>query len=358
MRFNKTHSIILSLIWILITLTVLGCKNSPSQGEERGPQWVIYNRANTNNALLSNNINWITIDGSNKKWFATHEGASTFSSSGWSSVTTNLEYNIYSSSGTTISREVLTSYAAGGNTIWFGLNGGGIKRFSPSGSPQWIQYISPDLSTDFVFGISADNQSNLWIATSYGVTRYKPSTLDPNIGSFNVFHPLYNGSSDDFMRSVQANTSTNEVWFGSDDGILFYFDFNGQKGAYTVPPPANGSRIYCLALDISNNVWGGTDDGLFKFSRSSGWEIFIDSSTVGGLPSNHINAITIDINGNKWIGTDKGLAKMKNDVWTKFNTKNSPLPSNNVRCLAIDIKGNLWIGTDNGIAEYNPEGTL
>jgi ligand-binding sensor domain-containing protein len=341
-------SVFLSMVALLLW-TMNGCKDNPSANDNPGPQWKVYTKSNTNGGLIDNHISWIT-DGGNKIWFATNKGASFLTSSGWGVMTKGLEYYTYSQGGgIDTSRAINVILAARDGSTWFGLAGGGLRRYAISGS-EWTNYSEDNgLSGNLVVGLSQDIEANIFCATSNGVTRYVPNHDDPTKGQLINYFSNNSGLPTDYIQSVQANLKTNEIWFGSQYGDLIRFDGNNQWKSYP-PPTAGRLRINALALEGSSFVLLATANGVFRLSLVQGeWNQYLSSTLV--------NAVTIDASGTKWFGTEKGLERLKNDVWSHFDHSNCPLPSDFVSALAIDIKGNLWIGTDNGVAEFNEEGT-
>lgn len=62
------------------------------------------------------------------------------------------------------------------------------------------------------------------------------------------------------------------------------------------------------------------------------------------LPDNTIRAIEQDKLGNIWIGTDNGLAKFDGNNWTLIDSSNSGLAENQIRSIAFDSANYLWVG--------------
>jgi Predicted periplasmic ligand-binding sensor domain len=64
--------------------------------------------------------------------------------------------------------------------------------------------------------------------------------------------------------------------------------------------------------------------------------------------------IIIDRANSKWMATDQGLARFKNNVWTVWDTTNSPLTDNDLQSIVKDKENNLWIATRNkGIFKFD-----
>lgn len=102
-------------------------------------------------------------------------------------------------------------------------------------------------------------------------------------------------------------------------------------------------RIMGLLLFICN--------GPFLFSQN----IFtIYNSSNSPLPDNNVQSLAVDRFGKKWVGTDLGLAVYDNTNWTIYTASNSGLPNNSVRAIAFDDSDNAWIGTYfGGLAKFD-----
>ena len=55
-----------------------------------------------------------------------------------------------------------------------------------------------------------------------------------------------------------------------------------------------------------------------------------------GIPGWNAIEIIIDSSNAKWILTDNGLARFKNNIWTVWDTTNSPLTDNSITSIAKD----------------------
>ena len=91
----------------------------------------------------------------------------------------------------------------------------------------------------------------------------------------------------------------------------------------------------CFAQDAARNVGRQT------------WD------TESGLPQNTVQAILQTHDGYLWFATEGGLARFNSELFTVFNTRNTPtLRSNDVRALFEDSSGTLWAGTADGITSF------
>lgn len=73
-----------------------------------------------------------------------------------------------------------------------------------------------------------------------------------------------------------------------------------------------------------------------------------------GIPGWTAREIIIDSSNAKWIATDNGLARFKNNIWTVWDTTNSPLTINSIFSIVKDKTNNIWISTrNNGIFKFD-----
>jgi ligand-binding sensor domain-containing protein len=338
-----------------------GCKKNTSNPPARGPVWLVFTKS-THTDIVDDNIHTIFAS-SDKVWFGTDSGALSYGSGVWSTIRDSLSYFTYGVGGT-VKKQTVVAIAEGRNSsIWFGLDGGGLRRFNRY-NPQraWQRYSSNEtdpinrIPSDFVTGVVADKFRNgdVWVTTLAGVAHYVPSSSIDGI-----WYP-YSDYSEHFtsslVRSVILNPSNGWIFFGTHDGMPYVYDDNGLRwGKYNLPE----SPIHSIAVDYSNTVWMGKTFGVTRWSPASTQSINYDASNTNNkLPNQKINAIAVDFfQPIRWFGTDYGLTHLRDTTWTFFDQTTTPeLPSNQIQALAYDTKGNLWIGTNRGIVAYNPEG--
>ena len=357
------HIIKTRLYLTVITFLVfyLGCNKDLGTEPPQGPKWRVYTKASTGGGLLDNSINALSVDDDNRIWMGTDEGASVLRGSIWSTYTTQLVYQEYLNGGGQITRHKVSAIAHGiDGSTWFGLSGGGVRRYNPNSSTQqWTNYVSSSpssISGDNIRQIAADQfgasgSSNIWVVPDLsGIDRFKPRPTDVANGDWEIY-TTSNGLPANRVYSVQVNFVRRIVWFGTAYGELVKFDgsswnFEGVSNYQSI--------VKTIAIEGSDIVWVGTDNGAFR--RSISWTQFTKDTTGNSLPSNKVNAIVVEASGIKWFGTDEGLARFDNFNWQVFNTSNSPLPSNSINVLTIDIDGRIWIGTPNGAVVYDPKG--
>ena len=66
-----------------------------------------------------------------------------------------------------------------------------------------------------------------------------------------------------------------------------------------------------------------------------------------GIPLAAVREIVIDSTNAKWFATDNGLMRLKNNVWTVWDTTNSPLIDQYIISITKDKTNNIWVSTRN-----------
>ncbi len=343
--------------FLLFTLMLVlpGCKKTAEIViPPPGPPWVTFTSPSTSQ-LLANEINSLHADQSGRVWIATDSGANYFHRGSWGRIRDSIRFG---NSGSY--RYAVNTISSGKfSTIWFGLDGGGVRRYREGASRAvWTTYDYPDLTYPVVQSISADVVVNgdVWFATTNGVSRFLPSSADPEFGTWQTFLMPYIPSNQVYASAINFNDNT--AWFGTQNGFALYNDMLGDWTRFDLPPAFN-YRINSMAFDKAGTVWLAKLEGVTRFNKESGeWTHYTNANTGGRLPAGEVHAVTTDLVSTRWFGTDQGLVRLRDTTWTTFTTANTPeLPGNVITALTYDKLGNLWIGTKNGIAVFNEGGT-
>ena len=251
----------------------------------------------------------------------------------------------------------------------------------------------PSLNT-----VLEDHESNIWVATTYGLNK-----LDRRTGTFEKILPFpekgRKSKGSNYINSIFQD-SRQKLWVVSRRQLLTYDISNGRfttirrKGE-----PQTSHAVRSFFEEPGGNVWAGADWGLLKIppNDSTFQLLFPDPdsnslfnrevegvfqnkkdtfwlATQGGLanwnpqtrdigsgfyPANlndiPINALLPDKDGNLWLSFDKnglGVFNPVNQHFLHFNyqpNQSNSLSNNSVTCLMEDQFQNIWIGTINGI---------
>jgi ligand-binding sensor domain-containing protein len=185
--------------------------------------------------------------------------------------------------------------------------------------------------------------NNLWVGSQAGVLK---------IDLFNGTQTKYTcaeGLIQNWITSISKNPIDGSIWFG---GMWGYglSSFNGTNWN-KIPISQNiilfgdhdKYNVTELKFDQLGKLWIATEDAFVKYENNS-WQQLIEN----------IYATCINIDNNiVWIGTmSNGLIKYDGTA-TYYDTNNSGILSDNVTDLAVDDQNNLWISTTGGINVFD-----
>lgn len=193
------------------------------------------------------------------------------------------------------SMQVQTLFEDSQHNIWVGTTGG-LNRMSADGKWQRLQFTSPTLASNRIWGFSQTQDGTLWIGTSAGLHAWREDT-----GLSEVLLPFPQGK-------------------GRDNEIRALF--------------SNGHQL-----------WVGTRQGLFVLDQQQ--RTFMPTEFFSGRTVPIINAINVDKSGMLLVGTYNGLFRVHPQLqqFVKFREQHSLLPTVNVRSLFLDRTGVLWLGS-------------
>ena len=249
------------------------------------------------------------------------------------------------------------------------------------------------ISSNWIYSIVEDENSNLWIATKKGVSKFDRKTEqfskilfseNENLIAYGLFvsksnNILINASPSLFIHNPQTNQTkqfTNTfakdpsikdyhipviedsqglIWLASTNN-LSYFNPKTEKFTYfyaniTNTDSISNSNILSIFEDSNKNIWIGTENGLNKYSKENRkFTKYFNQTDKNSLSNNSIYSIIEDKIGNIWLGTQNGLNKMnfsKNDnvFFSNYTTENSEINHDIVYATCLDKSDNLWIGT-------------
>ena len=174
-----------------------------------------------------------------------------------------------------------------------------------------------NLKGEKIYSITQDDNENIWISTSYGLTKMSKN-----------FEIIKN-----FNNKEQLNINT--------PICKIYYDKKGY-------------------------IWGGTvGSGLFKLdTKNNNVKNFTkNNNDKNVLQSNCIKNILKDKNGYIWLCTDEGIARYdeRNDNFKTYKNKiydNYSLLNDNTLSILEDNSGRIWIGTYSGISVFNYDNNI
>ena len=209
------------------------------------------------------------------------------------------------------------------------------------------------LASNSISSITQDEKGFIWIASAGGLFRYDGYEIIPfkNDRSTTIDH------SKDRLNVIEKN-SENEIWVGSQSGLLF---FDTSTGANRKIELGGDRNIRCLLKQGDSVIWAGSNDGLFKINISDDSYVFYNREN-SNISSDIIRSLYLTASNELWVGTFDGLNKLfPKGEFEFYNFKGDYKPEldNN---LILDIqpysKDNdslLWVGTETGLVLFNTE---
>ena len=233
-----------------------------------------------------------------------------------------------------------------------------------------------------------DSNSNIWIATTNGLSKYGKvifqiynkgfinddiaiqSIAQYNdklyIGTYSGLNVLYNDRITrqyDHQAGLPANPdvfsilpeNSNKVWLGTYSGLSFMENNTISFIPYLKIYRTEEDEWTTDLVKVDESIYCATDQGLFKYENNK----YYHYTTDDGLSDNGIWSIASDTAHNIWCATWNGLSIFDGKSFHNYGIKDG-LPYNYCNDIAFDQNGMAWVATDKGISriELNPDWTI
>lgn len=223
-------------------------------------------------------------------------------------------------------------------------------------------------------GLDIDENGNLWVCTPSGLLK-KYNSTNETFSTFDLFH--HSKKVKDRLTSLIKCIGNGKILIGTDHSGLKIFDIksNSYKDIVLGCQKLNDLFFRCFLEVSKNELWIGTETGIIKYNYQNGKssKIVKNISDEYSISDNVIYSLVKDSEGGIWAGTYFGGINYYPKQYTHFekfyqNSANKPLGGNIVREITEDHIGNLWIGTEDGgvnkidaitgrIHHYKPDNT-
>ncbi|MEO0421192.1 MAG: diguanylate cyclase [Pseudomonadota bacterium] len=225
------------------------------------------------------------------------------------------------------------------NTLWLGINQGGLRSYPDGRLIRTNSFDNPH-----PFGISVDRDGALWAATTVGLFQFRDGDFTP----WGAPEGLANST---FV--LAENPKTKAVWVGTEGKGLYRIAPNGDIAHFTTEQGLPANSVSALWMDDDGTLWVGTFGGGIAIMREGTVEDIINADD--GLASNQIAVVFRDLDDVVWIGTPAGVNRLRAQEITHTLTIDDGLPTNFVRHIAQRGAGQLLLSTEEGIAFLAPD---
>jgi DNA-binding CsgD family transcriptional regulator/streptogramin lyase len=302
---------------------------------------------NTANALLTNRIRTITIDSSGLwiGYFASgiqsHGGLGHYDKQTWVQCPLPTEVT-----GANINALVVDK----AGRLWLATETAGIAMRDRDGWHTYTVTNTKNLRTNETFGLTIDEQNNIWVATWEGIAKFDgtewtiPYTAQNKTIATNRVHAV-------------AFDSTHGMWVGHVGGQLqaggiSYRTADNRWTHYTKGKELGGNDVSSIVVrpatpDAPESIWIATTDGGISKYEQGVWTIY---QIADGLPSNTVRTLALDPVGRIWAATASGTAYFDDSRWILYHRLDTESIAFGVKCQGCPFdQDHVWTGTFKGI---------
>jgi signal transduction histidine kinase/streptogramin lyase len=235
------------------------------------------------------------------------------------------------------------------NSVWIGLDGGGLRRFSDfrhPDAPQIDKFVPAEgLSGAVIYSSFEDHEGNVWFGTEGGLDRFSENKL-MLLPTPESFHP------GNHMGLNSTADGTLWMYEYANAGIYRYRAERFSAGKWP-PKVPTGRRILSIYAEDGRTAWLGGDFGLAHVVDEKISFVPVADNLTGGP----VEAIAKAADGSLWISfwaadSVERPMRLLHGVWTDFR-KSAVLPKYRCRVLRGDSAGRMWLGYEDGeVAVY------
>ncbi len=255
--------------------------------------------------------------------------------------------------------------------IWVGTDGGGARKMKLGGNEDKEVASIVSYPTDWDLGrfsyytMLKDKEDNIWFgASSAGISVLSKGLLNKPYQADvdNEYVTAYLEKEGLISRNVKTifEDHSGNIWVGTSYGISKLIMEGSDKESvyhYTEKEGLSDNSVNAILEDRDKNIWIATNGG--GVSKLTQWEengIIKEKIThyteKEGLSNNYVNELLEDQEGNIWLGTDFGLDVLsQNDASITHYTIKEGLSNNIIQSLVEDNNGHIWVTTKSGLNE-------
>ncbi|MBB4037284.1 signal transduction histidine kinase/ligand-binding sensor domain-containing protein/DNA-binding response OmpR family regulator [Dysgonomonas hofstadii] len=313
------------------------------------------------NSLSDNVVSCIVEDSPSELWIGTNDNGLNLYNLATKKFT---YYTKNPNSNNAILSNNIKAVLVDGDFVYIGSHGGGMGKLDKR-TNRIKNYTNQNsaVGSDNVYSLSKDIRGNIWIGTLEGLTIYNPQ--NDTFSSFDSFLQE-SKSNKELLKKLNKShiyvlylDTKQQMWFGTENGVYTYSFLTKDIKEYNIGiknQPSTKNRIYCIAEDSQNRIWIGTNLGLNRLNDNP--QSFKTITTADGLPNNNIYGILQDSFGRLWLSTNRGLACYNPNseeirTYTMLDGLQGEQFNNYAYCKTSS--GEIFFGGINGITAFSPE---
>ena len=278
--------------------------------------------------------------------------------------------------------------------LWVGTFDGGLLLMKTDNGndctllePEFINFpydpsASNGISKEVIFDIEEDLEGRIWLATTFGLNVFDPSSLQPDsmtieeleaqkskitFKAYNYEYERANGMpSQEILGLGKCKNGT--MWACTAGGIAI---FNHKKRSFRAwyiseNDLSNFTVVSAIAKQSNGRVWVGTEeDGMFVYFPETNKFRSISSvvpSRSAERIGNFISQFYLQHDSILWVGCQNGLGRLNLSDYSLewiMGANDYALSKGNeaweFRQIYEDSKGKIWVATNTNLFRYDPK---
>ncbi|MCG2462278.1 response regulator [Flavobacteriaceae bacterium F89] len=251
------------------------------------------------------------------------------------------------------SRKILFSNDKKGN-LWLATYNGELAQLTLGGDHIFFKDTFSQSGHGFRVTSIKPNQEQVWFGSNTG-TLYRYNYLTSSIDSIMTMPRL---ESHPQQITDIAFTGSKHIWLSTQNGLIYDYSLEENKLTELEVPLNNPIKgIVEIVSDERGHLWISTEfNGLFSYNLKDGSYKQYDQSLTSGKNSKHAQFICLfyDNTGKIWAGTDGyGLYRIDLEtdstiIYRQKGDNKFSISNNTIMFVGKDAHENLWAVTKNG----------
>lgn len=152
-------------------------------------------------------------------------------------------------------KKVINLFLDSRNNIWMGTYATGAYKYQLKDGRITHYTTNEGLSCNDIVGFEEDNQHNIWISTSLGLSKFSPKEQ-----GFTLFYDYDGISGNQFHDKCSYKTQEGEMFFGGNEGITHFLPVDIQPSYVPIPVILEDLKLFNHSVEID------ADDGILSQS--------------------------------------------------------------------------------------------